>query len=83
VIGFLIFYRLNFKKSIAIGLIFFLVGLSIGMHEHLAEDEVAYSRQGYLDSVVYVKEHNKTSVKEALCLFVYNSNDVCNKYKEG
>lgn len=53
------------------------------MHEHLAEDEVAYSRQGYLDSVVYVKEHNKTSVKEALCLFVYNSNDVCNKYKEG
>jgi len=80
-IGFLIFYFIPFKKKIALLLIFLLVGLGIGMHEHLAQDEVAYSREGFLDNVVFVKEHPKTPFKEAICLIIFNNEERCNKYK--
>jgi len=81
-VGFLIFYSIPFKKKVALMLMFFLVGLGFGMHQHLAQDEVAYSQEQFMDNVVHVKEHPKTPWREAVCLIIYNDNVICNKYKE-
>lgn len=51
------------------------------MHEHIAQDEFAYSKEIFNDRVVQVHKYNSTNWKEALCLVRYNSNQICNKYK--
>ena len=81
-IGFLLFYKLNFRKNVALGLIFFLMGLGIGMHEHLAQDEVTYPKDDYLRRIVYLEEYENTPKKDALCVFIFNNHDFCSKYKE-
>jgi len=74
-LGFLLFYKLNFKKSIAIGLIFFTVGLGIGMHEHLAEDAPYYGIDMYMERVVYVREYESMPWRQALCQIIVNDDD--------
>ena len=77
-VGFLLFYKLNFKKTIAIGMIFFLVGLGIGMHEHLNQDSVYYDKTMYMDRVVYLKEYESMPMSTALCIMFSNDdNDNC------
>ena len=68
------------KKRTALIMLFLLLGLAIGMKEHLYQDSLAYSREGFMDNVVYVEEHGGTPLKEAICLIVYNDNSKCNKW---
>lgn len=76
-LGFFIFFNLSLKKKTLIFLIFLIGGLAFGMYEHMAQDEVFYSRESYMNYCVYLKEHPKTTFKEAICDIFYNRLNIC------